>query len=114
MFVNSQYLNYKYLVSCNDNYIVLTNQKRVYGDFENIDDIDIIYQFLKPSFLTLEGTMSFSESKSFSEIDIDNNFFSRSDCNEILLSSFIIILISIFILNGLSRFIKKGGVIFGN
>ena len=70
MFVNSDYLDYKYLVSVSDNYVVLTDQHTVNGSWQDPEQIDIIYQFFEPSTLTIESTRSFSSQNTFDQISV--------------------------------------------
>lgn len=114
MFVNEEYKNYKYVVGNSDNYLVLSKQSSVNADWNNPKTIDVVYQYLKPSFLTFEGTRTFNAITNFSEIETSQSFFARADCNEIILSQFLVIFFVIFIFNGLTRFVRKGGVFFGN
>ena len=114
MFINESYKNYKYVVSVADNYVVLAKTSSVNADWQNPKTIDVIYQYLNPSFLVIEDTRVFSSSQTFERVDSSQSFFSRADCNSIILSQFLIIFFTIFVLNGLTRFIKKGGVFFGS
>lgn len=113
MFVNKDYLNYKYLIDSSDNYVILTNKHSVNGSWQTPEEIDVIYQYLKPSFLTLETTQTFSSVRDFEQIDVNNNFFSRADCLDIIKVQIMIIFFILFLFNGLTRFVKKGGIFFG-
>lgn len=114
VFVNEEYANYNNLVEVGNNYIVLTNRSSVNGDWQNPDEINVIYQYLEPSTLVIEDTMSFTTSKYFTEIETSQDFYDRADCHEILGSAFLFILLSIFIINGITKFVVKGGVFFAN
>lgn len=114
MFVNEGYQNFKYLVGVSDNYIILTDVSYVDGDWQNPDTIDIIYQYLEPSFLTIESTRTYSNSASFNLVDVSDSFFARKDCLSIIQVQVILIFMILFFINGLTRFVRKGGVFFGN
>lgn len=115
MFINENYKNYNYVVGISDNYLILAKQDHVNADWNNQKTIDVIYQYLNPSFLTIEATRTFSTTTYFTQIDENSqSFFARADCNDIIQSQFFIIFFVIFVLNGLTRFVKKGGVFFGN
>lgn len=114
MFIDENYKNYKYVVGVSDNYVVLSKTPSVTADWQSPKTIDVIYQYLNPSFLVIEDTRTFSSSQSFDSVDSSQSFFSRADCNSIILSQFLVIFFVIFVLNGLTRFVKKGGVFFGN
>lgn len=110
MFVNEDYLNYKYLVSVSDNYVVLTNRSSISADWQNPKEYNVIYQYFNPSYLTLEATRTTSQSLSFNQIDVSNSFWDRADCHFILLSVFILVLLIMFVVNQVTEFITKGGL----
>lgn len=114
IFVNEGYENYKYMVEAYDNYIILSNDSYVNGSWEDPDTIDVIYQYIKPSTLTIESEMSFTSTRDFTKVDLSTNYWDRGDTCEILTATFIIIFFLLFIINGLTRFVKKGGVFFGS
>lgn len=114
MFVNENYINYKYLVEVNDNYVVLTNKSSISASYDNQKSYDVIYQYLKPSTLTIEQTRTARNDLVFERIDVSTDFWDRADCPEILTASILTMWIFIFILNGLTRIAKKGGIFFGN
>lgn len=113
MFVNNNYSNYKYVVGISDNYLILSKQSSVNADWNNPKTIDVIYQYLNPSFLTVEATRTFTSVTNFSEIETSQSFFARNDCLDIIKVQFLVIFFMIFILNALTRFVRKGGVFFG-
>lgn len=114
IFVNEDYTNYKYLVEVSDNYIVLTNSSNVNGEWQNPDTINVIYQFIKPSTLTIEGTRTYTSTQSFNRVEVSDDYWTRGDVPEILSISLMVTFLFVFILNGLTRILKKGGIFFGN
>lgn len=114
MFVNEDYSDFKYVVGVSDNYLILSDVDHVNADWNNQRTIDVVYQYLTPSFLTIEATRTFNTTTYFSEVETSQSFFSRADCNSIILSQFLVIFFVIFVLNALTRFVRKGGVFFGN
>ena len=114
MFVNEDYSNYKYLVSVSDNYVVLTNRHSVSADWQNPQNINVIYQYFKPSFVTIESTRTVNSSVVYEQVDISDSFYSRADCIDIIFAQFLVIFFVAFIFNGLTRFVKKGGALFGS
>ena len=114
MFVNENYSNYKYLVSVADNYVVLSKTSSVTADWQNPKTIDIIYQYINPSFLVIEDTRSFSSSQTFERIETSHSFFARADSLDLIKVQVILIFMILFFLNGITRFVKKGGVFFGS
>lgn len=114
MFLNEDYTNYKYLVEVNDNYVVLSNSSYANGDWQNPDTIDVIYQYLEPSFLVIEDTKTYNTSVSFNEIETSQSFYARADCLELIRTQFYILFFILFLFNALTRFVRKGGVIFGS
>lgn len=113
LFVNEEYENYKYLVEANDNYIVLTNRSYVAGAYDNQVEYKVIYQYLKPSILTIEDTRVARTEINFDKIETSQNYWDRADCPELICASFTIIWFLLFIINALTRFVRKGGVFFG-
>lgn len=114
MFVNENYKNYKYVVGISDNYLILANRSSVTASWDNPKTIDVVYQYLNPSFLTVEATRQFTTTTYFSEVDTSQSFFARADCLDLVKAQMIVIFFVIFVLNGLTRFVKKGGVFFGS
>lgn len=114
MFIKENYKSYKYVVDISDNYLVLAKQSSVNASWDNPRSIDVVYQYLNPSFLTVEATRTFTSNTVFSEVDeTSQSFFARADCNDIISSQFLVIFFVVFVLNALTRFVKKGGVFFG-
>lgn len=114
MFVNENYKNYKYVVGISDNYLILANRSSVTASWDNPKTIDVVYQYLNPSFLTVEATRQFTTTTYFSEVDTSQSFFARADSLDLIKVQMIVIFFVIFVLNGLTRFVKKGGVFFGS
>lgn len=113
MFVSNDYKNYKYVVETSDNYLVLTNQSSINASWESPRTINVVYQYLEPSFLTIESTRTYSSSRSFDQVETSQSFYSRADFPEILVCQFLIIFFCLFVINGITRFVKKGGIFFG-
>ena len=114
IFVNEDYSDFKYLVSASDNYFILTNQPSANGTWQEPETIDVIYQYINPSIYTIESTQSISNIRSFQKVAITSNIENRADFNDILNSYFIILFFFLFLLNGFTRFAKKGGIFFGS
>lgn len=113
MFVNENYKSYKYLVSVSDNYVVLSNQSSVNGSWQYPETYEVIYQYFKPSTVVIEQTRTSTSSQTFEKLKTSSDFWERADCHQIFSTSMIITFFSIFILNLLTRLIRKGGVLFG-
>lgn len=114
MFVNEGYEDFCYLVSVNDNFVVLTDVPSVTAGIDSPRSIDIIYQYLNPSTITIESTTTYRSSQDFTEVDVDSFFYSRADCPSIINCSLLLIFTALFLFNGVTRFIKKGGIVFGS
>lgn len=114
MFVNSDFLNYDNIVEVGDNYVCLAKTSSVSADWQNPRTIDVIYQYFTPSILTIETTKTFNSSQIFESIETSDDFFDRPDCPQIICCELAVIFFVLFILNGLTRFVKKGGVFFGS
>lgn len=114
MFVNEQYKDYKYVVGISDNYLILANQSSVNASWDNPKTIDVVYQYLEPSFLSVEATRTFNTTTVFSDIETSQSFFARADSLDLIKVQVILIFMILFFLNGLTKFVHKGGVFFGN
>lgn len=114
MFINENYKNYKYVVGISDNYLILSKQSSVSADWNRPATIDVIYQYLNPSFLTVEATRTFTTDTTFSIIETSNSFFARADSLDLIKVQVILIFMILFFLNSLTKFVHKGGVFFGN
>ena len=114
MFVNEEYKDYKYVVGNSDNYLVLAKQSSVNADWNNPKTIDVVYQYLDPSFVSFEATRTFTTNTYFSEIETSQSFFARADSLDLIKVEVILIFMILFFLNGLTRFVRKGGVFFGS
>lgn len=109
IYLDPNYSNYKYLVEVHDNYLVLSNSRSVDGTWEFPDTINVVYQYLEPSYLSIPSRLSFSSSRSFSEVSTSSDYWTRSDSLEIFMCGFYILLIILFIVNGLGRLFRRGG-----
>lgn len=114
MFVNEEYDDYKYVVGISDNYLVLAKEDHVTATALSPKTIDVVYQYLDPSFLTVEATRTFNTTTYFSDVDISSSFFARADSLDLIKVQVILIFFILFFLNGLTRFVRKGGVFFGS
>lgn len=110
MFVNEGYENYKYFVNASDNFVVLTNKSYVNADYNNPQEINVIYQYFNPSYITIEGKQTIRTSTSYIQVETSNSFWDRPDCSNIMTCIFFIVILSLFIINGLTKFIVKGGI----
>lgn len=113
IYVNKDFDDYCYLVEASDNYVILTNQHSVSGSYQSPKTIKTLTQYLKPSFYFIESTKDYSKEVEFEVVDISTRDYSRADFCEIFIVQFFLIAFFIFLFNGLTRFIRKGGVFFG-
>lgn len=111
IFVNEDYDNYKYLVEASDNYVVLTNSSYASGTWESPDEIDVIYQYITPSTLVIEGTRTYNSEKYFERVDISSDFWDRADSPMIFESAVLVTIIAVYIINILTRIVKRGGLL---
>lgn len=111
MFVNEEYKNYKYLVSASDNYVILTNRRVVNADWNNPVTYDVVYQYFDPSYINIEATRTTSSSITFPEVEISQDFWDRPDCSELCTAIFIIVLLLITVINSITEFVQRGGLI---
>ena len=114
MFVNEDYSNYKYVVGVSDNYVILAKTSHVNASWDYPQSIPVVYQFFEPSFVNIESTKQFTTTTYFSQIDTSQSFFSRADSLDLITVQVILIFMILFFLNGLTKFVHKGGVFFGS
>lgn len=109
LYTNDDYLNYKYVVTYSDNYLVLTNTHRVYADYTSPDDINCLVQYLEPSDLRFETVQTFYQNRTFPEVELSSSDWQRSDISKVMIVSFLIVILTIFIYNILSKIFVRGG-----
>lgn len=109
MYINENYNNYKYLVEPHDNYVILSNKSHISGSSGDADLIPVVYNYYYPS-VSLPGTYSSEQSFSFTSLDLSNNIEDRADFPLIFICGFIIIYTLIFLINQLTKLVRKGGV----
>lgn len=114
IYVPNDYSNYKYLVTYSDNYVVLTNVHSVTADWSNPRTINTIIQYFTPSISTIESSTTISTQRTFEQVEITDDFWSRADCNQVVYTQFLYILTFVFLVNAMSRLFKKGGMFFGS
>lgn len=112
MFVKEGYENYKYLVSVSDNYIVLTNQSNA-GGGDRYETIDIIYQYIKPSELVIEGEKQVWSATTYKKIETSSNYWDRADVCDIHSTAMSITILALFVINIVTKLVCKGGLVFG-
>lgn len=113
MFVNSDFLDYDNIVEFSDNFIVLSKVSSVSATFDNPRTIPVVVQYLYPSTLCVVTTRTFRSNTSFEPIEVSDDFYSRSDCPQLISTIFICIFFLCFIINGLTKLFKRGGIFFG-
>lgn len=114
IFVNEDFNDYCFLIEASDNYVLLTNKNSVSADYQNPKTIKVLRQYFNPSFYYIEEERTFRTTTEFEVVDISQSFFSRADSLEIIQTQIIIFFLLIFFFNALTRFVRKGGVFFGN
>lgn len=109
IYVPEDYSNYKYLVAVHDNYITLSNDNSVSGSLDSPDSISVIHQYFSPSIYTINDTMVYYSSEHFSNIssDLSSSVFDRGDFCSLFICNFIVIVMFAFILNQLTKLVKK-------
>lgn len=114
MYVPSDYDDYNYLVSLSDNYAVLTNRHVVNGSWESPIELSVIYQYFLPSNVTVPSRININSTRTFQEIEITDNFYSRGDCPQLICTILMLVFFILFIINGLTFLVKRGGIFFGS
>lgn len=114
MFVNEEYSNYKYVVAVSDNYVVLSNKKNISATWDNPSTIDVVYQYFKPSFVSIPGTRSFNTSQTFEQIEVSSNFVDRADFCDIFTCCMLFICVIVFtVINCITKLVHRGGALYG-
>lgn len=114
VYVNEDIQNYKYLVSVSDNYIILSKDSFANGDYMSPDTIDVVYQFFEPNFQTIKTTLSISRQQDFPNISsqFTTDLGATSNYPNLIICSLLVVFVLMFIFNGLTRIVKKSGIIF--
>ena len=112
IFVKDKYKEYKYLIKASDNYVILTNQNRAGGNNE-YETIDVIYQYIIPSELVIEGEKQVWSETQYQKIETSQNYWDRADVCEIHITAMSITLLALFIINIVTKLVCKGGLVFG-
>lgn len=107
MYIDNDYLSYSYLVEAHDNYVILSNVSSIQGESGDFDSVHAVYNYFSPP-VTIPFTYYSYDTFNFPSIEVDNNFSSRADFPFIFLCSFTLIFVLIFIINQLSKLVKKG------
>ena len=114
MFVNSDYNNYKYLVSASDNYVVLSNESSINGDWNNPDSVSIIYQYFYPSTQVIRSTMTSYNTQTFTNVQsqISNDFYDRPDASNFIFTGGLFLFFALFVISLVTTLVHKGGILF--
>lgn len=114
-YLPTEYHDYIYLCDISDNYVALTKNHHIYGESGDLATINCIYQYFTPSIYTIEGTYSSYETETFSDVSsqFSDDIFDRADFPIIFVCNFLTCVIFVFIINQLTKIVKKGGV-FGS
>lgn len=114
MFINEDYTNYKYLVRVSDNYIVLSNVSNATGSYEYPDTIDVIYQYIYPSTLIVDGEETFYRTEYFTNVSsqFETDFMYRADASNIIFTGGLFLFFSLFVISVVTSLARKGGILF--
>lgn len=106
--------SYKYLLDYGSNYIVLTNQSRSYGESGDPDLLSSYICYSSPSFQYLPYNYYSYSSELLTDVssDLTNDFYYACDFPITIILSFLLCFVLLFIFNGLTRLILRGGVLF--
>lgn len=116
IYIDSDNTNYKYLVSASDNYVVLSRSSSIDGTWDNPDTINVLYQYFTPSVYSIKTTYTSTSSRSFSDVSSQfaTSIYDRSDFPILFVCNFLTLFLFGFILNQLTKLVKKGGVFGSN
>lgn len=110
VYINSGDSNFKYLVEPHDNFLILSTKSHISGSSGDPDSVPALASYFNG--YSFPFTYSSEQTFSFSNIadSFTSNFEDRSDFPVIFICGFILIFTLIFIINQLSKLVKKGGV----
>lgn len=113
-FLNEDYNNYKYLVSVSDNYICLSNESSINGDWNNADSVSVIYQYFNPSTQVVKSTLTSYSTQSFTNVQnqISNDFYYRADASNLIFTGALFIFFALFVISLVTSLFFKGGILF--
>lgn len=105
---------YRYLVDYGDNFIVLSSRSSSGGSSGDADIINCIICYLEPSFSTLPYTYYSYEPRSFDKVNsyLTHDFYYSRDFPISCLLALCLTFLLCIILNGFTRIVQKGGVLF--
>lgn len=109
LYVNDDYLSYHYIVSYSDNYVVLSNSRRVYGSYDNPEEINVLVQYFSPSDLYFTTTQTFYNDRTFNNIDVTSSDWQRNDLMNVFVIATFMVLLTLFVYNILSKIFVRGG-----
>ena len=112
LYVKDGYEDYQYIVSQSDNYIILTNQATAGGE-DRYETIDIIYQYLKPSELVIEGEKQVWNYTEYQKIETTQNYWERADIHDIHITAMSIVILTLSIVNIVTKLVCRGGLVYG-
>ena len=116
IYIDSNYSDYKYLVDYGSSYIVVSNRSHISGSSGDPASIPVYVQYFNPSIYGFETTYTSEQYINFSNIsnDFSHSIYDRGDFPVIFICGFLILFTFAFILNNLTRLVKKGGLLFSS
>lgn len=111
LYVKKGYEDYKYLVTISDNYVCLTNRSRATNE-----TIPVIYQYINAPLTVIESQRQFSiyQDVTFPQIETSQKFFDSPMYPFYAISIIICVMFIVYIINPITKIVKKGGIFFGS
>lgn len=110
-YLENQYSSYKYVVEYSDNFLVLSNQRRVQGTYEDPESINVLVKYFQPSDFSFMTSKIFYNYQTFDTISTSDDDMDRADIPQVIQTAFIIVLLTIFIYHIVSRIFVRGGIL---
>lgn len=106
--------SYKYLLDYGSNYIVLTNSSHLHGSSGDPDIVNSFIVYSEPSFSYLPYRYYSYDSMSLTDVSsvLTNDLYYARDFPLIISVSLLVLFCLLFIFNGFTRLILRGGVLF--
>lgn len=108
-YTSSEYLSYNHLVEAHDNYVILSSANKIDGASGDPASVNAIYLYLNPH-VEIPFKYTSEESFNFPSVSTSSDIKDSPIFPSIFICSFILIYLFIFLINQLTKLVKKGGV----
>lgn len=107
IYLPTDYLDYKYMLNCTNDYIDLTTQSSIPSN-TNYEYIRVYSN--REGLVQLRSNTTGYYGTTATLVNVTDSFFARRDCLDITCVSFVFIFLLLFIFNTVTEFLNKGGI----